>query len=380
MKHNELQILSIIFKEQVRKMAKITRAQLAQRKRVEFYKKIIIYGFLVMTILPIFTSLFLFYKVGQLEKKLDYALSEQGKDYLTLQSSRNALLDNPNAQSGVFVDSVKSVLGNATVDTNSTKSTEDGTTELPLADASGDSKVDGSVPAENSAESQEESVDSASDSTVAQTNGKRVYLTFDDGPSIYTGQILDVLKANNVKATFFVIGRDEEFYSYYKRIVDEGHTIGLHSYSHVYQDFYASKESFAEELTKLNDLIYNVTGTKSTIFRFPGGSSNNVSSLPVQEYIDYLNANDIDYYDWNSLSGDAVTNGLSPQQLVNNIMNDVSQNEDSIVLMHDLQTTHTTVESLQLLIDTLKRDGYEILPIDENTPLIQHVAAETVEE
>lgn len=368
-------------------MAKITRAQLAQRKRVEFYKKIIIYGFLAMTILPIFTSVFLFYKVGQLEKKLDYALSEQGRDYLTLQSSRNALLDNPNAQSGVFVESVKSVLGNADVDVNSAVSTEDGTTELPLADASEteaaerdvQTSQDASQVLEGDAEV-EGTTDVVQEDAVTKTNGKRVYLTFDDGPSIYTGQILDVLKANNVKATFFVIGRDEEFYSYYKRIVDEGHTIGMHSYTHVYQDFYASKESFAEELTKLNDLIYNVTGTKSTIFRFPGGSSNNVSSLPVQEYIDYLNDNDIDYYDWNSLSGDAVTNGLSPQQLVNNIMNDVSQNEDSIVLMHDLQTTHTTVESLQLLIDTLKRDGYEILPIDENTPLIQHVAVETVEE
>lgn len=366
MNQNELQILSILCKETGGNMAKITRAQLAQRKRIEFYKRIIVYGFLVMTILPIFTSIFLFYKVGQLEKKLDYALSAQGKDYLTMQSSRNALLDNPNAKSGVFVDSVKSVLGNAEVEINSTTSTED-------------VKITESTESGNVANA-EGTVNAPSEEAAVKTNGKRVYLTFDDGPSIYTGQILDVLKANDVKATFFVIGRDEEFYTYYQRIVDEGHTIGLHSYSHVYQDFYESKESFAEELTKLNDLIYNVTGTKSTIFRFPGGSSNNVSSLPVQEYIDYLNDNDIDYYDWNSLSGDAVTNGLSPEQLVNNIMNDVSQNEDSIVLMHDLQTTHTTVESLQLLIDTLKRDGYEILPIDENTPLIQHVASETVEE
>ena len=348
-------------------MAKITRAQLAQRKRIEFYKKIIIYGFLVMTILPIFTSLFLFYKVGQLEKKLEYALSAEGKDYLTLQSSRDALYDNPNAKSGVFVESVKSVLGNAEVDINSTTSTED--VSESIASAETGKQADG-----------EGNVSVTQETSNIESNGKRVYLTFDDGPSIYTGQILDVLKANNVKATFFVIGRDEEFYEYYQRIVDEGHTIGMHSYSHVYQDFYASKESFAEELTKLNDLIYNVTGTKSTIFRFPGGSSNNVSSLPIQEYINYLNDNDIQYYDWNSLSGDAVTNGLSPEQLVNNIMNDVAQNEDSIVLMHDLQTTHTTVESLQLLIDTLKTQGYEILPIDENTPLIQHVAAETVEE
>lgn len=348
-------------------MAKITRAQLAQRKRIEFYKKTIIYGFLVMTILPIFTSLFLFYRIEQLEKKLDYALSAEGKDYLTLLSSRDALSENPNAKSGVFVDSVKSVLGNAEVGTNSATSTEKDTTETTS---------DGE---QNAASQEGDAKETQQDSVVANSNGKRVYLTFDDGPSIYTGQILDVLKANDVKATFFVIGRDEEFYDYYKRIVDEGHTIGMHSYTHVYQDFYESKESFAEELTKLNDLIYNVTGTKSTIFRFPGGSSNSVSSLSIEEYIDYLNENDIDYYDWNSLSGDAVTNGLSPEQLVNNIMNDVSQNEDSIVLMHDLQTTHTTVESLQLLIDTLKTEGYEILPIDENTPLIQHVTVDSVE-
>ena len=91
-------------------------------------------------------------------------------------------------------------------------------------------------------------------------------------------------------------------------------------------------------------------------------------------------SNNINYYDWNSLNGDAVTTGLSPQTLVDNIMNDVTKKEDSIVLMHDLQTTHTTVESLQLLIDTLRSDGYEILPIDENTPLIQHVSCNSVEE
>ena len=325
-------------------MAKLTRAELARRKRIQLYKKVIIYGFLALTIMPIFSSLFLLYKVNELEKKLDYVLSEDGGDYLTFHSSREALLDNPNAQSGMFAPDQKQTLANTDVIQKKAESTQE---------------------EETSGEEVQE---------------KRVYLTFDDGPSIYTGQILDILKANNVKATFFVIGRDEEYYEYYKRIVDEGHTIGMHSYSHVYQDFYASEDSFADELTRLNDLIYNVTGTRSQIFRFPGGSSNQVSALPIETYIKYLNENDIQYYDWNALSGDAVTSGLSPEQLVDNIMNDVEKNQDSIVLMHDLQTTHATVESLQLLIDTLKSEGYEILPIDENTPLIQHVSSDSVEE
>lgn len=357
-------------------MAKITRAELARRKRVELYKRIIIYGFLILTILPIFTSIFLFHKVNQLEKKLDYALSEDGGDYLTLRSSREALLSNPNANCGVFEDSVRSVLGNTNVDTNNAKNTEN----------SGEGNALDTVQAETSKGTTEDMADAGTKDASEKTDvtpveqAKRVYLTFDDGPSIYTGQILDILAANGVKATFFVIGKDETYYEYYKRIVDEGHTIGMHSYSHVYQDFYKSEKAFGDELEKLNDLIYEVTGTKSTIFRFPGGSSNSVAPLPIQNYIAYLNEHNINYYDWNALSGDAVTTGLASDQLVNNIMHDVEKNQDSVVLMHDLQTTHNTVESLQLLIDTLKSEGYEILPIDENTPLIQHVSCNSVEE
>ncbi len=339
-------------------MAKITRAQLAQRRRIELYKKVIIYGFLVLTILPILTSVFLLYKVDKLEERLEYALSEDGGDYLTLRQSRDALKDNPNVNSGRFATSVKSVLGTTNAKGGKADNTADTETITP----------------------DEADKESATEEKTPAKDVKRVYLTFDDGPSIYTGQILDVLAANNVKATFFVIGRDKEYYDYYRRIVDEGHTIGMHSYSHVYQDVYASVESFGNEIEQLNQLIYDVTGVKSSIFRFPGGSSNNVAPLPIQDYIAYLNEHDINYYDWNALNGDAVTSGLTPEQLVSNIMNDVENNKDSIVLMHDLQTTHTTVESLQLLIDTLKSEGYEMLPISEETPLIQHVSCNSVEE
>ncbi len=340
-------------------MAKITRAELARRKRVELYKKIIVYGFMVLTILPIFSSVFLFYKVADLEKKLDYAIGLDGGDYLTYRSSKEALLSNPKIESSEFDADTKTSLAISNVNTGRSDNMEDdsnpdtGAIEEP---------ADGTIPSPDDVEEK-----------------KRVYLTFDDGPSIYTGQILDILAANDVKATFFVIGRDENYYEYYKRIVEEGHTIGMHSYSHVYQDFYASREAFAKELEDLNNLIFEVTGTRSSVFRFPGGSSNQVCPLPIQDYISYLNENGIYYYDWNALSGDAVTSGLSPEQLVQNIMNDVEKNEDSIVLMHDLQTTHATVESLQLLIDTLKSQGYEILPIDNDTPLIQHVSYDTAE-
>lgn len=321
-----------------------------------------------MTILPIITSVFLLYKVSKLEKQVDYALNRSGNDYLTMRSSREALKDNPNAATGFFAEAARIAFGDSKTDTMHTKSTEDVfNVKAPETGGNDFEIVDATTQEISDVEGQKESKG-------------RVYLTFDDGPSIYTGQILDILKENNVKATFFVIGKDEEYYPYYKRIVEEGHSIGMHSYSHVYQDLYESVDNFADEINRLENLIYDVTGVHSKLFRFPGGSSNSVSQLPIEEYIAYLNEHNINYYDWNSLNGDAVTSGLSPETLVDNIMNDVHRNEDSIVLMHDLQTTHTTVESLQLLIDTLRSQGYEILPIDENTPLIQHVSCNNVEE
>lgn len=322
-------------------MERMTIEEFERRLRVKRYKKMIVYGYLITMLVPIIMCVFLFYKVSRLEQKLDYVLNEQKTEDTVLSVNGGTSASVKEEQ---VIKSEQAILGKS---------------EQPVLG--------------QTAEMQEIQKEE-------KTNRKRVYLTFDDGPSAYTGQILDILAANDVKATFFVIGKDEQYYDDYKRIVEEGHTIGMHSYTHVYKDFYRSRESFAEELTKLNALIYDITGTKSTIFRFPGGSSNKVSSLPIQTFISYLNENGIRYYDWNSLNGDAVTSGLSPEQLVNNIMRDVLKNQDSIVLMHDLQTSHSTVESLQLLIDTLKENGYEILPIDDETPLIQHVSYKSAEE
>lgn len=382
-------------------MEKITRADLARRRRIDLYKKIIICLFLIMTITPIIISIFLMYKVNKLEKKLDYVLSGSGGDYLTYQSSHDALLGNKEEQDNLLEPSVRSVLGNAKLETKLAENTakeqdkdkktnEDTTVDSANNEGFDNDIVDSEVAGEgdtvlenvdsNDSESGSEEANVETSGKATKKQDKRVYLTFDDGPSIYTGQILDILNANNVKATFFVIGRDEEYYDYYKRIVDEGHALGMHSYTHDYKKLYASTESFGQEIEELQNLLKDVTGVESHLFRFPGGSSNNVSQLPIENYIAYLNEHNINYYDWNALSGDAVNGSLSPEQLVNNIMKDVRNNKDSIVLMHDLQNVHATVESLQMLIDTLKSEGYEILPIDENTPLIQHVSCNSVEE
>lgn len=203
-------------------------------------------------------------------------------------------------------------------------------------------------------------------------NIKRAYLTFDDGPSDNTGEILDILDANNVKATFFVVGREEKYYDTYRDIVNRGHTLGLHSYTHDYDKIYASLDDFAEDIEELQKLLYDVTGVRCVYYRFPGGSSNTVSKVDMDTLIDYVNNKGLVYYDWNALNNDAVCGSFTPQQLVDNIMKDAVSQNDVVILMHDLTARHTTVESLQQLIDELREQGFTLLPIDENAPLIRH--------
>ena len=305
-----------------------------RRKRIERIKQMILLLFFAATLLPILSSSILLHRVSKLEQEVVQMLGSD-RDMKTLISSGEALMSNPN----VDVDQLTG---------------EDGS--QPETEPTEDAQVQ--------------------DETTVQQ--KRVYLTFDDGPSIYTGQILDILKANDIKATFFVIAReDESYWPYYTRILEEGHTLGMHSYTHDYNQVYASLDSFETDVNSLSQFLYDRTGEYPTIYRFPGGSSNTVCNVPMEECIAYLNEQGITYYDWNALNGDAVSSELPPEKLVENIMNSVRQNNTSIVLMHDMQSRHTTVESLQPLIDTLKDEGYEILPIDENTPLIQHIPYDT---
>ena len=113
-----------------------------------------------------------------------------------------------------------------------------------------------------------------------------VYLTFDDGPSSRTSEILDILKKENIKATFFVIGKEgEKEPEIMRRIVEEGHTLGIHTYSHVYTNVYASVESYLEDFNRTYELIYEATGLKTEIFRFPGGSINKYNALFYEEIL-----------------------------------------------------------------------------------------------
>ena len=203
----------------------------------------------------------------------------------------------------------------------------------------------------------------------------KVYLTFDDGPSIYTNNILDILDSYNVKATFFVVGKEgtnaEEAL---QRIVDEGHTLGMHSYSHKYKELYESMDSFTQDFARIRDSIYQATGVESVCYRFPGGSSNTISEIDMHDFIDYLDSQGVEYYDWNVSSGDGGSMKLSTDTLLENCTKDIDTRDTSIILLHDSAEKPTTVEALPDIIENiLARPDTVILPITENTRPIHHI-------
>ncbi|SDH38391.1 Peptidoglycan/xylan/chitin deacetylase, PgdA/CDA1 family [Pseudobutyrivibrio sp. 49] len=202
-----------------------------------------------------------------------------------------------------------------------------------------------------------------------------VYLTFDDGPSENTETILDILDDYNVKATFFVVGQDIDTYGdAYRRIVEDGHTIGMHSYSHNYSKIYQSEDSFIADYDKIHDLILDTTGVDTKLYRFPGGSSNKVSNTSMSVFINYLNSIGVKYYDWNIASGDATSQAFTADELVDNVMSDVVKYKTSVVLLHDGTNKKATVEALPRLIESLNDAGAMILPITDETEIIQHVS------
>lgn len=224
---------------------------------------------------------------------------------------------------------------------------------------------------------------SISDETIINSNQKeenrKVYLTFDDGPSSQTHKILDILAKYNVKATFFVNGKtDQTSKEAYRRIVEEGHTLAMHSYSHDYDEIYSSVENFSKDFLKLQEYLYQETGVVSHYARFPGGSSNSVSELDMKEFIGWLNDHGIIYYDWNISSKDATPGKISAEQIVENCTKDLLKHQTSIILMHDSASKSTTVEALPSIIETIQEmENVELLPITDETVPIQHVKIQT---
>lgn len=199
-----------------------------------------------------------------------------------------------------------------------------------------------------------------------------VYLTFDDGPSPdVTVQILDTLAKNDVKATFFICDYSESELPLLKRMIAEGHTIGIHGYSHDYKTIYASVDAFMDNIYNLKNKLKQDTGYDAFCIRFPGGSSNTVSKkyCPgiMTNLVQMMTDNGMMYVDWNVSSGDASGKGLSAKKIAANVCGGLKHDRGNIVLMHDTSAKQTTADALQKIIDCAKADGYSFYPITEDT-------------
>lgn len=208
-------------------------------------------------------------------------------------------------------------------------------------------------------------------------SAKTIYLTFDDGPSARTPEVLQILADNGVKATFFV-KNGGKYNHYMQDIVAQGHAIALHTYSHNYASVYASDEAYLNDLQQISDLVYNETGVRTEIMRFPGGSSNTVSrkynSGIMTRMTQKVTEMGYVYYDWNLSSGDA-SGGTVPASTIINNCRKVPRSNTVIVLMHDAGDKQTTVEALPEVIAYYKAAGCQFAVIDKNTPQIHQRVA-----
>lgn len=205
---------------------------------------------------------------------------------------------------------------------------------------------------------------------VEPVSDKVIYLTFDDGPSKYTPELLRILKENDVKATFFVVG------SYYKNtikdIYNDGHAIGIHSYTHEYKDIYASVDAYFADLNKVREMIYNQTGIYTNLVRFPGGSSNTVSKFNpgiMTTLAQELEARGYAYFDWNVSSGDAGSTKIT-NEVYNNVIKGIENKKVAIVLQHD--TYKYSIDAVQDIINWGKENGYRFETLNINSPTSHH--------
>lgn len=202
-----------------------------------------------------------------------------------------------------------------------------------------------------------------------------ICLTFDDGPSSVTPEVLDVLKENNIKATFFILDYSEQSKSMIQRIIDEGHTLAIHGMSHDYSKIYASAEATLENFTSLQKKIKKDFNYDVKYVRFPGGASNTISRNYCEgvmtEAVKKVQEESLEYYDWN-VDVDDAGSARTPSEIYNNFVDGILPGVENIVLMHDGEGHMPTAKALQEIINYAKENGYVFTAISENTTPAKH--------
>lgn len=205
---------------------------------------------------------------------------------------------------------------------------------------------------------------------VKMDKGKKIaYLTFDDGPSKNTYEVLDILEERDIKATFFIVGSaiNDKNETTLKRMVHEGHTIGIHTYSHMCNEIYCSVERFLDDFNTVYQQIYDITGERVNIYRFPWGSNNGYSKGIKDALMEEMERRGFSCYDWNVSANDSVGNP-TPYSIRSNIKKDLNRQDYPIILMHDSSINDLTVKMLPDIIDMIQEEGFEFDTLDNRVP------------
>ncbi len=219
----------------------------------------------------------------------------------------------------------------------------------------------------------------------AWENGRPVaYITIDDGPSLNTLKVLEILRNSGVPATFFVTGNNLSGHQdIYGQIVADGHAIGIHSYTHHYKTVYACVDSFFADFRRLEDFLYREFGIRTNIMRFPGGSSSTVCQaasgydIIVEDLIREVVSQGYDYFDWNVDSGDALP-GATAGSIISTTKEQIARlhGRDLVLLFHDGPASGATVEALPSVIHELKASGYRFEVLSKGVIDVKHRTAQ----
>lgn len=208
---------------------------------------------------------------------------------------------------------------------------------------------------------------------VITPEGKVIYLTFDDGPGKYTDDLLEILAKYDIKATFFTCGNGLP--ELVTKIYEAGHTVGIHCRNHNYKEVYASEEAYFEDLFYMQDFIYECTGERTTLVRFPGGSSNTVSSFNpgiMTRLTEQLEQTGFQYFDWNVSSGDS---GTKDTEAILQKMISETEKRKCVMLLQHVETRKFSLDAVEDYIVWAIDHGYTFMKVDETSPRMHHTVA-----
>ena len=343
---------------------------------VRFFKHLILTVTALLIIVPTVLCILLAVDNGKKSDEIDRLNSQLSAQSQVLQTSDDQSRTSSATESSDNVKAEPSVTESAKPETSAvpeTSATVPETTKAPET-----------TPASSSAVESYSSVSSGADSYTSlfptlyadkydgeyENSENTVYLTFDDGPSVLTENLLYYLRQENVKATFFVVPERTEYcYSLLREISNAGHTIGIHSASHDYEKIYASVDAFLEDFNEAYEIVLEATGKAPDIYRFPGGSVNDYNEKTRDDIIAEMDRRGFTYFDWNVDSNDAG-GAKKAQTVFNNVTAGVSQNRVSVVLQHDIHDF--SVDAVEDIIVWGLNNGYSFERLTENSPGVHH--------